>query len=66
MYISGLLTNKQTLITDNSLVTVSKVSVDGELVKSSELFDEQLSLTELKVHTYICTQRITEDRGPHV
>ena len=27
----------------------SQVSVDGELVKSSELFNDQLSLAELKV-----------------
>ena len=29
------------------------MSVDGELVKSNELFDEQLSLTELKVGYHV-------------
>ena len=31
-----------------------KVSVDGEMVKSNELFSEELSMTELKVLLYVC------------
>ena len=31
---------------------IMQVPVDGETVKSSELFSDELSLTELKVHVY--------------